>query len=106
VFLLPSLPHYFSLLPFLYLTPNSVISWSSEPIHPAVDTQSLRALFFLYSMSVSLSNLCFPLRSPLKVCVSCFSFLPCLGNPASASIKVIITDRCKSMVPLTFFITR
>lgn len=63
-------------------------------------------LLFSCSIFVSFSNLRFPLRSPLKVHVSCFSFLPCQENLATASIKVIIRPWCKNMVPLTFFITR
>ena len=89
----PHPPLLFSLLLlFLPLTLNSMIGWSAELIRLAVDRQRLTALVFpiplLYHSAAPVS----PLRSPLKVYVSCLSFLPCRGNLASASIKVIITS--------------
>lgn len=67
----------------------SVISGSVQPICLAADTEPLEPLFSC-SIFVSFSNTRFPLGSPLKVHVSCFSFLPCQENLATASIKVII----------------
>ena len=80
------------LLPFLHLTLNSMIGWSAELIHLAVDRQRLAALVFPILLLYHSATPVFPLRSPLKVYVSCFSFLPCRGNLASSSIKVIITS--------------
>ena len=89
--LLPSPPSLYP--PPLSASDSKANDWLISGAHPSGSGHAEpRSSGFPYSASVSFSNFCFPLRSPLKVCVSCFSFLPCRGNLPSASIKVIITS--------------